>query len=109
MRISDWSSDVCSSDLQWYRRGYYDDDTPLGSHESDECRIDTIAQSWSVIAGGGDPAHAESAMAPVDRQLILRDEKVALLFKIGRASCRDSVYQYVWISVVAVPLNKQIR
>src|SRR3546814_19869534 len=63
-----------------YRRGYYDDGTPLGSHESDECRIDPIAQSWSVIAGGGDPAHAESAMEQVDRQLILRDAKVALLF-----------------------------
>ncbi|MGY0652739.1 GH36-type glycosyl hydrolase domain-containing protein [Luteimonas sp. A537] len=67
-------------DGQWYRRGYYDDGTPLGSHESDECRIDTIAQSWSVIAGGGDPAHAKSAMEQVHRQLILRDEKVALLF-----------------------------
>ncbi|HEY9541673.1 MAG TPA: glycosyl transferase family 36, partial [Luteimonas sp.] len=67
-------------DGQWYRRGYYDDGTPLGSRESDECRIDAIAQSWSVIAGGGDPAHARSAMEQVDRQLILRDEKVALLF-----------------------------
>src|SRR3546814_9109978 len=38
------------------------------------------SQAWSVIAGGGDPAHAESAMEQVDRQLILRDEKVALLF-----------------------------
>ncbi|HVI59123.1 MAG TPA: glycosyl transferase family 36 [Luteimonas sp.] len=67
-------------DGKWYRRGYYDDGTPLGSHESSECRIDAIAQSWSVIAGGGDPAHARSAMAEVDRQLILRDEKLALLF-----------------------------
>ncbi|MEO5565975.1 MAG: glycosyl transferase family 36 [Luteimonas sp.] len=67
-------------DGQWYRRGYYDDGTPLGSHESEECRIDAIAQSWSVIAGGGDAAHARSAMAQVDRQLILRDNKLALLF-----------------------------
>src|SRR3546814_12382528 len=70
-------------DGQWYRRGYYDDGTPLGSHESDECRIDTIAQSWSVIAGGGDPAHAESAMEQVDRQL-----------KIGRASGRERGWRY---------------
>jgi cellobiose phosphorylase len=67
-------------DGQWYRRGYYDDGTPLGSHESEECRIDTIAQSWSLIAGGGDPGHAKSAMEQVDRQLILHDEKLALLF-----------------------------
>ncbi|MGV8943425.1 GH36-type glycosyl hydrolase domain-containing protein [Thermomonas sp.] len=67
-------------DGRWYRRGYYDDGTPLGSNDSDECRIDTIAQSWSVIAGGGDPAHARSAMEQVDRLLILHDEKIALLF-----------------------------
>ncbi len=36
--------------VHWYRRGYYDDGTPLGSSESSECRIDVIAQSWSVIA-----------------------------------------------------------
>ena len=67
-------------DGQWYRRGYYDDGTPLGSHESEECRIDAIAQSWSVIAGGGDPKHARSAMEQVDRQLILRNERIAPLF-----------------------------
>ena len=67
-------------DGQWYRRGYYDDGTPLGSHLSSECRIDTIAQSWSVIAGGGDPVHATAAMAAVDAQLIRRREQLALLF-----------------------------
>ncbi|MGV8954449.1 MAG: GH36-type glycosyl hydrolase domain-containing protein, partial [Cypionkella sp.] len=67
-------------DGDWYRRGYYDDGTPLGSHESDECRIDAIAQSWSVIAGGGDPEHARRAMASVDTHLIRREDKLALLF-----------------------------
>ena len=42
-------------DGEWYRRAYFDDGTPLGSRESDECRIDSIAQSWSVISGAGDP------------------------------------------------------
>ena len=42
-------------DGDWYRRAYFDDGTPLGSKENDECRIDAIAQSWAVIAGGGDP------------------------------------------------------
>ncbi|EQD42104.1 cyclic beta 1-2 glucan synthetase, partial [mine drainage metagenome] len=41
-------------DGAWYRRGYYDDGTPLGSHESQECKIDTIAQSWSLISGAAD-------------------------------------------------------
>jgi cyclic beta-1,2-glucan synthetase len=39
-------------DGAWYRRAYFDDGTPLGSRDSDECKIDSIAQSWSVIAGG---------------------------------------------------------
>ncbi|MEO6227553.1 MAG: glycosyl transferase family 36 [Thermomonas sp.] len=72
--------DSAGWDGAWYLRGYYDDGTPLGSHASSECRIDAIAQSWSVIAGGGDPEHATSAMQAVDDQLILRDEQLALLF-----------------------------
>ena len=39
-------------DGEWYRRAYFDDGTPLGSRTNEECRIDSIAQSWSVIAGG---------------------------------------------------------
>src|SRR5690606_7035378 len=34
----------------WYRRGYFDDGAPLGSAENAECRIDSIAQSWSVLS-----------------------------------------------------------
>ena len=39
-------------DGEWYRRAYFDDGTPLGSKENAECRIDAIAQSWSVLGGG---------------------------------------------------------
>jgi len=35
----------------WFRRAYFDDGTPLGSAENEDCRIDSIAQSWSVISG----------------------------------------------------------
>ena len=42
-------------DGDWYRRGYFDDGTPLGSAASDECRIDSIAQSWAVLSGAADP------------------------------------------------------
>ena len=66
-------------DGAWYRRGYYDDGTPLGSKDSGQCRIDTIAQSWSVIAGG-DRAHAAQAMASVDELLIDQEHKLARLF-----------------------------
>jgi cyclic beta-1,2-glucan synthetase len=67
-------------DGDWYRRGYFDDGTPLGSSTNDECRIDSIAQSWSVISGAADPARALRAMVAVDAQLIRGDEGLALLF-----------------------------
>ncbi|HEX9193043.1 MAG TPA: glycosyl transferase, partial [Burkholderiales bacterium] len=67
-------------DGDWYRRGYFDDGTPLGSSTSDECRIDSIAQSWGVISGAADPARALRAMAAVDQQLIRGDGGLALLF-----------------------------
>ena len=67
-------------DGDWYRRGYFDDGTPLGSAASDECRIDSIAQSWSVISGAAEPARAARAMAAVDEQLVRRSDGLALLF-----------------------------
>ncbi len=67
-------------DGNWYRRGYFDDGTPLGSASSSECRIDSIAQSWGVISGAAEPARATRAMAAVDDNLILRDDRLALLF-----------------------------
>jgi cyclic beta-1,2-glucan synthetase len=67
-------------DGSWYRRGYYDDGTALGSSTSDECRIDSIAQSWSVISGAGRAPRPQLAMDAVDRDLIVRDGRLALLF-----------------------------
>jgi cyclic beta-1,2-glucan synthetase len=64
----------------WYRRGYFDDGTPLGSSESGECRIDSIAQSWSVISEAAHPDRAARAMAAVDEQLINHGDGLALLF-----------------------------
>jgi cyclic beta-1,2-glucan synthetase len=66
-------------DGEWYRRAYFDDGTPLGSKEDAECRIDAIAQSWSVIAGGGDPARAVQAMESSDRHLVREDDRIILL------------------------------
>jgi cyclic beta-1,2-glucan synthetase len=67
-------------DGDWYRRAYFDDGTPLGSALSGECRIDSIAQSWGVISGAADSARIARAMAAVDKNLILRDDGLALLF-----------------------------
>lgn len=67
-------------DGEWYRRGYYDDGTPLGSHDNRECRIDCIAQSWSLIAGATDRQRSAQAMASVDTLLIDHEHQVARLF-----------------------------
>nr|WP_101925980.1 MULTISPECIES: glycoside hydrolase family 94 protein [Luteimonas] len=57
----------------WYRRAWFDDGTPIGSHTSDECRIDSISQSWSVLSGAADPERAGQAMAALDTHLVKRD------------------------------------
>ncbi len=67
-------------DGQWYRRGSFDDGTPLGSHNSDECRIDSIAQSWSVLSGDGDPARSRTAMEAAVKFLVDDDLKILKLF-----------------------------
>jgi cyclic beta-1,2-glucan synthetase len=67
-------------DGDWYRRAYFDDGTPLGSADNAECRIDSIAQSWSVLSGVADPSRAERAMAAVEEYLVRRGDGLVLLF-----------------------------
>jgi cyclic beta-1,2-glucan synthetase len=67
-------------DGDWYRRAFFDDGTPLGSALNAECRIDSIAQSWSVLSGAANPPHARRAMAAVEEYLIHRGDGLVLLF-----------------------------
>ncbi|MFD1880478.1 GH36-type glycosyl hydrolase domain-containing protein [Paracoccus pacificus] len=67
-------------DGAWYRRGYYDDGAPLGSAESGECQIDSIAQSWALISGVGDPARAAQAADSALTRLLDRDGRFLRLF-----------------------------
>lgn len=67
-------------DGAWYRRGTFDDGTLLGSATSDECRIDSIAQSWAVLSGAADPSRARQAMASMTEHLVRPDPGLALLF-----------------------------
>jgi cyclic beta-1,2-glucan synthetase len=67
-------------DGRWYRRAYFDDGTPLGTAAGDACRIDSIAQSWSVLSGAADPARQAQAMASVDEHLVRRADDLVLLF-----------------------------
>ncbi len=64
----------------WYRRGYFDDGAALGSAGSTECRIDSIAQSWSVISGAAIAERSTRAMAAVNEQLVRREDGLLLLF-----------------------------
>ena len=64
----------------WYKRAYFDDGTPVGVHDADECQITSIAQSWGVISGAADRDRATMAMAAVDERLVLRDDAMVLLF-----------------------------
>jgi cellobiose phosphorylase len=66
-------------DGEWYRRAYFDDGTPLGSVQSEECKLDSLTQSWAVISGAAVPTHAERAMHAVRAHLIRRDARVVLL------------------------------
>jgi cyclic beta-1,2-glucan synthetase len=66
-------------DGSWYRRAYFDDGSPLGTAGGAECRIDSIAQSWSVISGLAAPGRALEAMSAVERLLIRHDPPLALL------------------------------
>jgi cyclic beta-1,2-glucan synthetase len=67
-------------DGEWYRRATFDDGTWLGSKESDECQIDSIAQSWAVLSGAADPARAALAMTSLEKHLVRPDDGLALLF-----------------------------
>jgi cellobiose phosphorylase len=67
-------------DGAWYRRAYFDDGTPLGSGENDECQIDAIPQAWAVISGAADPAHARAAMDAVQDRLVRSDDGLIKLF-----------------------------
>jgi cyclic beta-1,2-glucan synthetase len=67
-------------DGDWYRRAFFDDGTPLGSAVNDACRMDSIAQSWSVISAAADPARGARAMAAVDEYLVRRGAGLVLLF-----------------------------
>jgi len=66
-------------DGAWYRRAYFDDGTALGSAGSDECSIDSVAQSWAVLSGAAAPAKAAMAMEALDVRLVDRQHALVRL------------------------------
>jgi cyclic beta-1,2-glucan synthetase len=64
-------------DGAWFRRAFFDNGAPLGSALNEECRIDLIAQAWSVLSGASDTNHATQALASMRAHL--HDEPAGLL------------------------------
>lgn len=67
-------------DGEWYRRAYFDNGEPLGSQTNEECRIDSLPQSWSVISGAGNPELSKRAMVQLNSQLVCRNNNLIKLF-----------------------------
>ena len=66
-------------DGEWYLRAFYDDGTKLGSKDSEECRIDSISQSWSVISQGADKERMRIALQSAWRYLVREEDSMSLL------------------------------
>ena len=66
-------------DGAWYLRAWFDDGTPLGTAAGEECRIDSIAQSWAVLSGAAEAGRARRAMTALERELIRPADRLALL------------------------------
>jgi cellobiose phosphorylase len=60
-------------DGNWYKRAFFDNGAPLGSVNNKECKIDSLAQSWAVISGMGDPVRAKRAMDSLEDYLVMRE------------------------------------
>ncbi|RBL68758.1 cyclic beta 1-2 glucan synthetase [Pseudomonas sp. MWU13-2625] len=73
------SLEAAAWDGAWYRRAWFDDGQPLGSSINDECRIDSIAQSWSVLSGAGSAKRQRLAMQALDRYLVKPEIRAILL------------------------------
>jgi cyclic beta-1,2-glucan synthetase len=66
-------------DGEWYRRAYFDDGAPLGSAGNEECTIDSIAQSWSIISAAGDPERMSRALRSLEEHLVREDARLITL------------------------------
>src|SRR3546814_15596406 len=107
LRISDWSSDVCSSDLVSRRPPLLKIACGMGSSLSREYLTRALQAAGitalflkSLISWRSVPT------LPPHRSALPTTSFAGIIQQIGRASCRESVCQYVSISVGAVPLKK---
>ena len=67
-------------DGRWFKRAITDDGNEIGSINSEECRIDSISQSWAVISGAGDNDKKFIAMNEAENYLVDKENKIIKLF-----------------------------
>ncbi|HEX6305322.1 MAG TPA: glucoamylase family protein [Anaerolineales bacterium] len=79
-REYDQAAQAHAWDGEWYLRAFYDDGSALGSANNQECRIDSIAQSWAVLSASGDEQRERLAMASVVENLVRTDDRLVLLY-----------------------------
>jgi cellobiose phosphorylase len=72
--------DAKAWDGEWYLRAFFDDGTPLGSSSGQECKIDSLPQSWSVLSRGGDVNKSRLAIRAADERLVKKEQSVIRLF-----------------------------
>lgn len=67
-------------DGNWYLRAFYDDKTPIGSRESEECQIDSLPQSFAVFCGMPDEVRVHQALSSAKERLVDREHGIIALF-----------------------------
>ncbi|SDJ07529.1 GH36-type glycosyl hydrolase domain-containing protein [Aliiruegeria lutimaris] len=73
------SAETAAWDSNWFVRAFDDDGEPWGSARNDECRIDSIAQSWSVLSGSADMDRAAHAIRSAAEHLVDRNARLVRL------------------------------
>ncbi|HEY8660253.1 MAG TPA: glucoamylase family protein [Hanamia sp.] len=73
--------DKSAWDGEWYKRAWFDDGTPLGSKGDEECKIDSISQSWSVLSGAGNDSLVHTAMESAYKNLVQKDVGIIQLLE----------------------------
>ncbi|MEO5990554.1 MAG: glucoamylase family protein, partial [Ferruginibacter sp.] len=73
--------DKNACDGEWYKRAWFDNGTPLGSKVNEECTIDSISQSWSVLSEAGNPKLINTAMESAYKYLVKQDVGIIQLLE----------------------------
>lgn len=68
-------------DGEWYKRAWFDDGQELGTSTNEECKIDSIAQSWSVLSGAGNEERIGTAMESAYKSLVQKDVGIIKLLE----------------------------